>query len=144
MHDHAILLPTIAMAGLIWVVWASLFAMRRQHMKKVPPTEVDFKDGISAMKYFQPVEMPANNLRNLVEMPILFFALVPLLMFCELDNVIQIMLAWSYVFLRAWHSFEHIVTKNVQRRFLVYVGSCAVLLAMWIGFAVDLGLDMVA
>ncbi len=144
MPGHPILWPTIAMAGLIWVVWASLFVMRAKHMRKVPPTEDDFGDGVSAMRYFQPVEMPANNLRNLVEMPVLFFALVPLLMLSGLDNSIQVILAWAYVVLRSWHSFEHVVTRNVQRRFLVYVVSCAILLAMWIGFAIDLGFRVAA
>ena len=138
MTNHPILWPTIAMAALIWLVWASLFAMRARHMKQNPPTADDFKDGISATRYFQPVEMPSNNLRNLVEMPMLFFGLIPLLILSGLDNSIQVALAWAYVVFRAWHSFEHIVTKKVRRRFRVYIASCAVLSAMWIGFVVDL------
>ena len=138
MVQYPILWPTIAMAALIWVVWASLFIMRNRHMKKNPPTDDDFKDGMSAFRYFQPVEMPANNLRNLVEMPMLFFALVPLLIVSDTDNALQVVLAWAYVFFRAWHSFEHIVTKKIERRYPVYMASCAVLAAMWIGFVVDL------
>jgi hypothetical protein len=48
-----------------------------------------------------------------------------------------VVLAWAYVAFRIWHSVEHIATKQVPRRFLAYLLSCAVLLAMWIGFAVD-------
>ena len=102
MQQYPVLWPAIAMAGLIWVVWASLFAMRGRYMKKNPPNEADFKDGFSAMRYFQPVEMPANNLRNLVEMPVLFFALIPLLLVSGLDNSIQLTLAWIFVILRSW------------------------------------------
>ena len=140
METHAILWPAIAMATLIWVIWASLFIARVRHMKKNPPTAESFKDGPAATRYFLPVEMPSNNLRNLVEMPMLFFGLVPLLIVSGMDSSLQIGLAWLYVLLRCWHSYEHVVTKKVRRRFLVYVASCAVLSAMWIGFVFDLAL----
>ena len=51
---------------------------------------------------------------------------------------VQIVLAWTYVALRAVHSWIHIVPKRVQPRFLVYLISCTVLSAMWIGFAVEM------
>ncbi len=82
--------------------------------------------------------MSAANLTNLFEMPVLFFALVPLLMLTAHDNLIQVALAWAYVLLRAAHSVVQIHVRRVPPRFLVYVLSCAVLAAMWIGFAVDI------
>jgi hypothetical protein len=90
------------------------------------------------MRYFRPVEMPANNLANLFEMPILYLALVPLLMLTQQADHIQMALAWIFVLLRAAHSFIHIGPKKIQPRFLVYLGSCVVLSAMWIGFAVEM------
>ncbi len=93
---------------------------------------------MSAFIYFQPVEMSANNLRNLFEMPILFFALIPLLLLTETASNIQTMIAWAYVVLRAAHSIEHIGPNVTKRRFLVYLLSSIVLTAMWIGFVVDL------
>jgi hypothetical protein len=89
------------------------------------------------MRYFEPVEMPANNLRNLFEMPVLYFALVPLLLVTGQGGTAQVALAWAYVALRAVHSWIHIGPKQVQPRFLVYLASCTLLSAMWIGFAVE-------
>jgi hypothetical protein len=89
-------------------------------------------------RYLAPVEMPAANLINLFEMPVLFFALVPLLMITHHANPIRVALAWAYVLLRAGHSLVQIAVRRVPLRFLVYVLSCAVLSAMWIGFAVDI------
>ncbi|MEG3145726.1 MAPEG family protein [Sphingomonas sp. RT2P30] len=141
-----ILWPTLAMVGLIFVVWVTLFVQRVAHMRRNPPQASDFADGEAATRYFLPVEMPANNLRNLFEMPVLFFALVPVLFFALVPlllitrhaDQVQVLLAWAFVVLRAAHSVIHIGRNKVTVRFFVYLAACAVLSAMWIGFAVDM------
>jgi hypothetical protein len=134
----AILRPTFALVVLIYVVWFVMYVQRIALMKRTPPTPEDFATMDSGRRYFAPVEMPAANLINLFEMPVLFFALVPLLLITQQANHIQVALAWAYVLLRAVHSVVQIVVRRVPLRFLVYVLSCAVLSAMWIGFAVDM------
>ena len=133
-----ILWPTFALVALVFIVWFTLFIQRFGHMKRNPPTAADFADGESAMRYFRPVEMPANNLANLFEMPVLYFALVPLLIVTTQASYVQVVLAWLFVLTRAVHSFIHIGPKKVQPRFLVYLLSVALLMAMWIGFFVDI------
>ena len=49
----------------------------------------------------------------------------------------QVVLAWAFVALRVIHSYVHIVVRNVRTRALIYWLSTAVLIAMWVGFAVD-------
>lgn len=138
MTTIAILLPAFAMVALVTIIWFTMFMQRFSHIKRNPPTARDFADGESALRYFRPVEMPANNFANLFEMPVLLFALIPLLMITHQANHVQVILAWIYVVLRAVHSFIHIGPKKIQPRFMVYVASCAVLMAMWIGFFVDM------
>ncbi|MBC9033577.1 MAPEG family protein [Sphingomonas sp. JC676] len=133
-----ILWPTFALVALVAVVMLTMFVQRIGHIRRNPPGAGDFASGEAALRYFQPVEMPANNFRNLFEMPVLFFALVPLLLITHHGNHIQVTLAWIYVALRALHSFIHIVVRNVNLRFMLYLGSCVVLMAMWIGFAADI------
>ena len=137
MTDTAILWPTFALVALIFAVWTTLFVQRIGHIRRNPPRREDFATGAAAMRYFEPVEMPANNLRNLFEMPVLYFALVPLLLVNGQAGTVQVVLAWIYVALRAVHSWIHIGPKRVQPRFMVYLASCAILSAMWIGFAVE-------
>lgn len=134
----AILWPTFALVALVFAVWFTLFVQRMGHMRRNPPGPADFASGEAAMRYFQPVEMPANNLRNLFEMPVLYFALVPLLMLTHHAGHVQVALAWAFVLLRAVHSYIHIGPKRVMPRFHAYFASCVVLAAMWIGFAVDM------
>jgi len=138
MMIREILWPTLLLVALAYIVWIILFVQRGALLRRSPPRPEDFASGEAALRYFQPVEMPANNLRNLFEMPVLYFALVPLLIVTHHANQIQVILAWVYVLLRVWHSLEHVVVKQVPRRFFAYLLSCILLSAMWIGFAVDL------
>ncbi len=133
-----IIWPTFALVALIFVVWVTLVVVRMRHLKTTPPAADDFVTGEAALRYFRPVEMPANNLANLFEMPVLFFALVPLLLITNHANHIQVLLAWLFVAFRAGHSFVHIVARTVQARFLAYLASVVVLTIMWIGFFVDM------
>ena len=133
-----ILWPTFALVALIFIVWFVLFVQRFGHMRRNPPRAEDIATGEAAMRYFTPVEMSANNLRNLFEMPVLYLALVPLLLITHHANHLQVLLAWIFVALRALHSFIHVGPKKVMPRFMVYLASCIVLSAMWIGFAIDM------
>ncbi len=133
----AILWPSFALVAVIFAVWLTLFVQRFGHMRAHPPTREDFAHSAAAMRYFRPVEMPANNLANLFEMPVLYFALVPLLLVSGHASTAQVALAWIYVALRAGHSVVHIGPKKVRPRFMLYLASCVALSAMWIGFAVD-------
>lgn len=138
MQSFAILWPTIALAALTFAVMVWVAVARAGHMKKHPPRPEDFASGEAAMRYFQPVEMPANNLRNLFEAPVLFYALVPLLLITHQADRVQVVLAWIYVLLRVIHSVAHVVLGKVSIRAPAFWVSVIVLMAMWIGFAIDL------
>lgn len=133
-----ILWPTFALVALVFVVWLALVFARMGHLKRTPPTRETFASGRAALDYFTPVELPANNLANLFELPVLYFALVPLLILTTHATGLQVALAWAFVILRAIHSWIHIVTKNVRARFMVYLASVAVLMVMWLGFFLDM------
>jgi hypothetical protein len=134
----SILWPTFALVGLMFIVYTMMFVKRFGHIQANPPKAEDLATGEAALRYFEPVEMPANNYRNLFEMPGLYFALVPLLLFTNQDTKVQVALAWVYVALRCAHSFVHIGPKKVPVRALLFSLSALVLLAMWIGFAIDI------
>ena len=72
----AILWPTVALAGLIFVVWSILLRKRFAHIAVNRPTAADFANAEAVGRYFRPVERPAQNLANLFEMPVLFYVLV--------------------------------------------------------------------
>ena len=132
-----IIWPVFAMVVLTFGVWFTLFVQRVAHMKRVPATADDLATGDATRRYFEPVEAASNNLTNLFEMPVLFYALVPLLVFAGAATAAQVVLAWAFVLCRSAHSIIHIGRRRVPVRFMAYLASCAVLAAMWIGFAID-------
>jgi len=134
----AILWPTFALVLLIFVVVVMLATQRFRHVRAHPPRAENIATFTAAKAYFEPVEPPANNLANLFEMPVLYFALVPLLLLFRHAGHFEVLLAWIYVALRLIHSLIHLGRGKVTGRFLVYLSSCLVLAVMWAGFAIDM------
>ncbi|SFP73205.1 MAPEG family protein [Sphingomonas rubra] len=132
-----ILWPTFAMVLLTFAVMLTVASRRLRLVKATPPRRDDFASVAASQRYFQPVENADRNLSNLFEMPVLFFALVPLLMGTQQAGIAQVVLAWFYVICRAAHSWIHLGGNDVRRRFRAFLLSNVVLAAMWIGFFVD-------
>ena len=91
--DLAIIWPTVALATLIFAVWAVLLRQRFAHIAANRPSAADFANAESVARYFRPVERPAQNLANLFEMPVLYFALVPLLILTDSASIGQVAVA---------------------------------------------------
>ena len=119
----------------MWVITA---VVRLRHTRRVAPGRDTFVTRDTAAAYFAPIDLPANNLANLFEMPVLFFALVPLLLATRSADVAEVGLAWLFVIARIVHSYLHVVAKNVRVRFLAHVVGNAILSAMWLGFFIDM------
>ena len=134
----AILWPTFALVLLIFVVLLTHAAQRYRQVRANPPRPESIATAMAAKAYFEPVEPPANNLANLFEIPVLYFALVPLLLLFRHAGHVEVLLAWVYVVLRLIHSLIHIRRGKVAARFLVYLASCLVLAIMWASFAIQM------
>lgn len=134
----AIIWPTVALVGWTFVVLIWLAASRGAHASRNPPTAADMENSETLARYFRPVELPANNYGNLLELPVLYYALVPLLLITGQARGVQVGLAWLFVALRVAHSFVHIVLRKVPVRTILFLLSALVLMAMWILFVVHL------
>ena len=134
----AILWPTVALAALIFAVWFILLRKRFAHIAAIRPTAADFANAEAVGRYFRPVERPAQNLANLFEIPVLYFALVPLLIVTDSASGAQVALAWAFVALRLMHTVIHIGPNAIRTRARVYIASSAILFVMWLGFVIDL------
>jgi hypothetical protein len=74
----------------------------------------------------------SNHLKNLFEFPVLFYAVMLLAMFRETTSDPLIVMAWAYVGLRIGHSLVHLTFNKVPARFLFFISSNIVLLALWV------------
>ena len=76
----------------------------------------------------------ADNIRNLFEVPVLFYLLCIALVLNGGSTPGFVTAAWAYVALRSLHSLIHVTYNRVMHRFLVYVASTLLLFAMWGAF----------
>jgi hypothetical protein len=135
--DAAVFTPAIAMAALTAVVWLRMLSDRVGEMRarKIHPQQLATPRLVA-----QKLEnlQSADNFRNLLEVPVLFYVLCGYLAITKLTSVLLLACAWGYVVLRTYHSYIQLTHNTVMRRFQVYVASCIVLAAMWVVFAVKL------
>lgn len=129
--------PMIALVALTIAVWG--MAVRRrvgeirrrriplQSLARARDVAVAFED-CSAM----------DNFNNLLQVPVLFYALCLLLAQAGAGGLVFLAGAWLYVGLRALHSAIQVTTNRVLHRFYAWTASNAVLFALWAGIAVRL------
>lgn len=80
-----------------------------------------------------------RNLVNLLELPVLFYALVAFHFAGQIEvSVLQLTLAWAFVGLRFLHTLIHITINTLGLRFLVHRISAIVLAVMWVNFLLAL------
>src|SRR5688500_9077438 len=135
--DHAILLPPTALVFLTGYVWLRLGSDRLGEMRerKIHPQKIATSK--QAAENFQNVQS-ADHFRNLFEVPVLFYALCGYLAVTRFTSVLLLACAWGFVLLRALHSYIHLTSNTVIRRFQAFVASTIVLYVMWGIFAVKL------
>lgn len=80
-------------------------------------------------------EATARNLINLFELPVLFYALVPLLALTGSWNDTSVVLLWAFVALRYAHTLIHLTVNIISLRFALYLASAVVLGVEWVRFA---------
>lgn len=133
-----IIWPVFALAALIFGVWFTVVVQRMGHMRRTPPTAENFTTKENTRRYFEGADLANENLANLFEMPVLFFVVAAMLILTHATSPAQVALAWLFVALRAIHTVAHVGLQQVRVRAPIYWLSTAVLLAMWIGFFVDM------
>lgn len=130
---QAILAPVFAQ---VLLTFALLFWMGRERFKAAREGTMTRGEG-SPRTYGWPDR--ARNVQdcfhNQLELPILFFALVPLAILARKADLLFVAMAWVFVALRVLHAFEHTGSNRLKRRFPLFAAGAAVLLAMWTIFA---------
>jgi len=128
MQGNEIFGPFFAMILLTLTVWIVMYVGRIRY---------SMANGINAQRLGTPdkvvqvlpeeIQYPAYNLRNLLELPIIFYAMCLYLFVTANVDALYVTAAWSYVGLRAVHSVVQCTTNIVMRRFAVYMASSLVL-----------------
>lgn len=137
MEQSTILQPVIALVALTAVVWIRLYVERLGEMRQ---RRIDPQDIATSTARNETLRRTsgADNFKNLLEMPVLFYVLCLSLLAAGAVTAGFLQAAWIYVALRAIHSLVHLTYNRVVHRFLAYAASSVLLFAMWIAFALEL------
>jgi hypothetical protein len=90
----------------------------------------DFKYGESAAVPAW-VGLPNRNYMNLLELPVLFYAVCLIIQMQGMGTPTMVAVAWVYVALRVVHSLVHLTYNHVIHRLVVFSASNVVLLVLW-------------
>jgi hypothetical protein len=130
MDQTAILGPLFAMIGLTFVVWVYMYVKRIHFIQTsgLTPEELAVP-GRLAEASPPDVSNPSDNLKNLFELPVLFYAVVLALYATRQVDPVYLWSAWSFVGFRTLHSAMHCTANVVMVRFYLYAAAS---LALWL------------
>jgi hypothetical protein len=128
MNQNAIFGPFFVMMGLTFLVWLFMYVKRIRFLGslELEPNELT----PAKLTEISPpaVANPSDNLKNLFEMPVLFYAMALYLFVVGQVDSVHLIAAWVFVTFRAAHSAVHCTVNVVMLRFGLYALSSA---ALW-------------
>jgi hypothetical protein len=136
MFYQPILMPLLCMVLLTFLVWVFMYVTRLHEInsKGIHPQKLATRAEVAAV--LTQSAAPADNLKNLFEMPVLFYVVTLLSLVLLIQDETLVWMAWLFTGLRALHSIIHCTYNITTHRFIAYLASSLVLFAMWIRVAV--------
>ena len=128
MNSMSIFAPFFAMIGLTIIVWIYMYARRIPFIIGSKLTPKQLSPGELARLSPPAVANPSDNLKNLFELPTIFYALVLCLYATNHVDVTYVRVAWLFVGFRVLHSAVHCTFNHVPLRFWLYAGGA---LSLW-------------
>ena len=128
MESSAIFQPMLALMLLTAIVWTWLYAVRIPAMRRARIAVQTYTTPDKVVEHLpEQANYPANNLKNLFELPVLFYALCLYLYVTGSVDALFVGAAWIFVALRAAHSAVHCTVNIVIVRFWLYFSAAIVL-----------------
>ena len=134
MHQQQIFEPLAALVFLTLLVSVFMYYKRLGFIRKHKLDPEELKNKGEGEKALAPVAGPSDNLKNLFEMPVLFYLLCVVLFVLGRVDAMFLILAWVYVGLRTIHSLIQSTYNRIVHRFSAYMLSMFVLIWMWLRF----------
>jgi hypothetical protein len=134
--EPAVVLMAWTMVMLVWMYATRLPAMS---MAKLDPNKLG-SDPTQTLDSLLPpsVQWKAHNYNHLHEAPTVFYAVAIVLAIIGQGDGLNAKLAWAYVGLRIVHSLVQAIGNKVTVRFLVFIVSQLVLIALIVHAAMAL------
>jgi hypothetical protein len=131
-----LLLPAFAHVGLIFV---TAMRMGMGRVAAVRGGEVRLKDvALDNSRWPEALRKLGNNYASQFELPVLYYAVLALVLVTGLADAAQIVLSFAFVATRFVHSFIHTGANIVVRRFYAFLAGGACIALMWLWLALRL------
>ena len=129
MEQTAIFGPFFATMLLTLLVWVYMYIRRISFIRKnnIGPKEMAVPGALAQISP-PAVSNPSDNLKNLFEVPLLFYALALYLFVTGQVDAVYVNSGWVFVLFRVLHSAVHCTFNLVMLRFYLYLIAT---LAVW-------------
>jgi hypothetical protein len=121
MAQEAIFGPFFATVFLTLLVWVYMYIRRIRFITSGKIRPQDLTPNTLAQLSPPGVANPSDNLKNLFELPVLFYALVLYLFVTKQVDSVYVMAAWVFVGFRVLHSVVHCTFNLIILRFYLYL-----------------------
>lgn len=128
MTQDAIFGPFFATMFLTLLVWVYMYIRRISFITSLKTRPQDLAAGTLAQISPPNVSNPSDNLKNLFEIPVLFYVLVLYLFITKQVDAVYVNAAWVFVVFRTLHSAVHCTFNLIMLRFYLYLFAT---LAVW-------------
>ena len=128
MNQATIFAPFFVMVLLTLIVWVYMYARRIPFIQRSNLGAQQFTPVELARISPPAVSNPSDNLKNLFEIPTIFYALALYLYVTHRVDPTYLAAAWVFVVLRVLHSLVHCTVNIVLLRFWLYAVSTV---ALW-------------
>jgi hypothetical protein len=128
MNQTAIFAPFLTMMLLTLVVWFYMYSQRIPLIRKSKINPNALTAAELARISPPSVSNPSDNLKNLFELPTLFYGLALYLFVANKVDEVYLIGAWTFAAFRVSHSAVHCTINIVLLRFWLY---CIAALALW-------------
>ena len=137
MAQQAIFGPFFATMALTFVVWVYMYVRRISFLTRnnITPDQVSTPEALARLTP-PGVSNPSDNLKNLFEMPVLFYATALYLFATNQVDAIYVYAGWIFVAFRVLHSAVHCTFNRIMLRFYLYAISTVALWFMVIRAAI--------
>lgn len=129
MQPTAIFGPFLALMLLTLIVWVYMYVRRIGFItrERIDPRRLEIPGELARVSPAA-ISNPSDNLKNLFELPVLFYALSLLLFVTQRVDATYVTAAWVFVGFRVAHSLVHCTFNRVMVRFYCYLAAS---LALW-------------
>lgn len=131
MNQESIFIPFFGMMLLTIIVWIYMYVLRLPYLLR---EKVDLQSVATSKQMHDAlpdrINLPSENLVNLFELPVLFYAVCIYLFLSQQVDTLYLGLAYGFLVFRAGHSLVHCKSNNIMRRFYLYILSSVILWVM--------------